>query len=414
MKGFDDSEESEEEQRVVKTQKDKKLETFNNVIKDVNNHLKINDFSSLMTDFEKFCEELEKDQAGAQHFIFLENGELPLQYLRILVKIEDAITEAKDQKVALNKTNSVALNKLKQKMKKYLGANGTKSTTYEQLMTTFREKPVWSEDERKAAKAALKKEQDEKAAAKKEETKKATVAAKKQKEESESEEEEEDEEEEESEYDDEEEEEEEESSEEEEMVDIFKIPREQMTPAQRRLKWVKKDRLPAYLQQQLNQKTKKEAPQPTAAEVQKQQKQDKEAGEQKANQISAALTEKETKETVLNLKTDYQSLDFTKLDIVQKKVKELQEERTKGKFDPRYHSTVYAFILQQVKDVKLKVELTIYLLNSLFDFAKISTSGFMGRDTWLITYDNLLALLQLLETTQMQEALKNYLYISQH
>lgn len=63
MKGFDESSESEEEQRVVKTQKDKKLESINAVIKDVNNHIKINDFSSLMGDFEKFCEEIERDQA---------------------------------------------------------------------------------------------------------------------------------------------------------------------------------------------------------------------------------------------------------------------------------------------------------------------------------------------------------------
>lgn len=58
MKGFEESSESEDEQRTVKTQKDKKLETINGIIKDVNNHIKINDFNSLMTDFEKFTEEL--------------------------------------------------------------------------------------------------------------------------------------------------------------------------------------------------------------------------------------------------------------------------------------------------------------------------------------------------------------------
>jgi len=61
MKGFEESSESEDEQRVVKTQKDKKLETINAIIKDINNHIKINDFSSLMTDFEKFTEEIHRD-----------------------------------------------------------------------------------------------------------------------------------------------------------------------------------------------------------------------------------------------------------------------------------------------------------------------------------------------------------------
>ena len=55
------------------------------------------------------------------------------------------------------------------------------------------------------------------------------------------------EEEEESEEESEEEESEEESEEEE--VNIFNMPREQLTPAQRRLKWVKFERLPLYLQE---------------------------------------------------------------------------------------------------------------------------------------------------------------------
>jgi hypothetical protein len=42
----------------VLTQKDKQLESLNTVIKDINNHLKINDFSALMQDFESFSAEL--------------------------------------------------------------------------------------------------------------------------------------------------------------------------------------------------------------------------------------------------------------------------------------------------------------------------------------------------------------------
>lgn len=245
MKGYDDEQsDGEEKQRVVKTAKDKKLETLNNVMKDVANHLKINDFTSLMSDFEKFTEELQRDQDTNQGLIYPKgaDGVLPLAYLRVLVKIEDAINDTtqqvKDKKVTLNKTNSVSLNKLKQKMKKYLQATGPQDNSLEQQIAKFREDPVWSEDERKAAKAAEKKKQEAKAAAKKEAS-------------------EEEEEEEESYYDEEEaSEKESEASEEEEeaLVDIFKVPREQLTPAQRRLKWVKKDRLPQHLQQLLQQK----------------------------------------------------------------------------------------------------------------------------------------------------------------
>lgn len=60
MKDFDDSSESEEENRVVKTGKDKRAETMNNIIKDLKNHLKINDFSMLMDDFDKLTDEIAK------------------------------------------------------------------------------------------------------------------------------------------------------------------------------------------------------------------------------------------------------------------------------------------------------------------------------------------------------------------
>jgi translation initiation factor 3 subunit C len=119
MKNFEESSESEEEQRVVKTQKDKKLEIFNAIKKEINNHVKINDFSSLMTDFERFCEDIERDQASHASVIFesSKDGVLPISVLRIFVKIEDAINDTqnsvKDKKVTLNKTNSVSLNKLK-------------------------------------------------------------------------------------------------------------------------------------------------------------------------------------------------------------------------------------------------------------------------------------------------------------
>ena len=148
------------------------------MIKDINNHLRINDFSQLMTDFDKFCEEIEKDEDQNRGIIYTKgnDGVLPLNLLRLLVKIENAITETqqqvKDKKLNLNKTNSVQMNKLKQKMKKYLSTKGPAGNTLEQQIAKFRENPVWSEDERKAVKAAQKAQEEAKAAAKKVEEKK--------------------------------------------------------------------------------------------------------------------------------------------------------------------------------------------------------------------------------------------------
>ena len=63
------------------------------------------------------------------------DGVLPIKYLRLLVKIEDAIIETnaqvKEKKKTLNKINSVAMNKLKQKMKKYLQATGPSDNNLE-------------------------------------------------------------------------------------------------------------------------------------------------------------------------------------------------------------------------------------------------------------------------------------------
>jgi len=78
----------------------------------------------------------------------------------------------------------------------------------------------------------------------------------------------------------------------------------------------------------------------------------------------------------------------------------------RGKFDPRYHSTVYIYMLQQVRDNRTKVELTLNLLNSLFDSAKVSSQGYMGRDVWLITYTHLQSLMTLLDSPQLKESLK--------
>jgi translation initiation factor 3 subunit C len=120
------------------------------------NHLKINDFGSLLSDFERLSEEVDKSLAGNAALIELEKGDiLPNVVVRAFVKIEDAINEstqaAKEKKLTLSKQNSMSLNKLKQKLKKYLSSTGPADNNFEKQLAKFRESPVWSEDERAAA-----------------------------------------------------------------------------------------------------------------------------------------------------------------------------------------------------------------------------------------------------------------------
>jgi hypothetical protein len=126
------------------------------MLADLKNHLKINDFGSLLTDFEKLSEEVDKSLAGNVALIDIEKGDiLPNVVIRAFVKIEDAINETqqatKDKKMTLSKQSSMSLTKLKQKLKKYLSSTGPADNNFEKQLAKFRENPVWSEDERAAA-----------------------------------------------------------------------------------------------------------------------------------------------------------------------------------------------------------------------------------------------------------------------
>lgn len=161
MKNFGESSESEEETRVVKTGQDKKIEHLNLIFSDLKNHLKINDFGQIMTDFERLTTEIQRSLDNIGGVIVFEAGEkMPNNVIRAFIKIEDAINESnqavKDKKLTLSKQNSVSLNKLKQKVKKYLSTTGPADNNYEKQLATFREKPIWSEDEVRAAKDAAK------------------------------------------------------------------------------------------------------------------------------------------------------------------------------------------------------------------------------------------------------------------
>lgn len=135
----------------MRSEKVKRQEVFDNIIKDLKNHLKINDFSSIHTDFEKITEELKA--SGDILFGPGSNSTLPIIIVRTFAHIDKAINDVtNEQKKKLSKNSSQALTKLKQKFKKYLLTTGPESDNFDMQLTKFKENPVWSEDERKAAK----------------------------------------------------------------------------------------------------------------------------------------------------------------------------------------------------------------------------------------------------------------------
>jgi len=168
---FDSGEESEEEQRVVRTQKDKKQELFDKIVRDLKNHLKISDFSSILSDFEKITEEI---QNSSQVLFEAGSEELPLFILRNLAHIDNSINNVtSDDKKKMSKNNSQSYNKLKQKFKKYLQTTGPDENVYEVQLNRFKEKPVWSEDEQKAKAKKVKDKAKEKKSAQEEKKKEA-------------------------------------------------------------------------------------------------------------------------------------------------------------------------------------------------------------------------------------------------
>lgn len=100
---------------------------------------------------------------------------------------------------------------------------------------------------------------------------------------------------------------------------------------------MKKERLPPHIQAQLGYKP--TAPKPVHTKVEKKLEKVPEA-----IPTASAIAEIE-KETKLNLKNDFH-VDYTESANVYVKIKEIQEERSRGKFNPNYHAKLLSFMLE--------------------------------------------------------------------
>ncbi|CAL8069829.1 unnamed protein product [Calicophoron daubneyi] len=135
----------EEEKRVVKSAKDKRVEEMQSIIKNLNNHKKIKDMSNIVTDFESLVRVYEKSVK------MNELDGVPAFYVRCIAELEDFINDSWEKKREMNKGAARALTVLKQRVKKY-------NRDFEENIKDFREHPENYQEEAAAERSA---EEDE-------------------------------------------------------------------------------------------------------------------------------------------------------------------------------------------------------------------------------------------------------------
>ena len=127
--GVDSDAESEEEERKVVAGADKSTNALTDVFDKMKNHIKIDDFVSLQTDFEEIVVEMQKCVGSV--FATDKFQTLPPWVLKQFVALEDCINEVTpEQKKKMNKLNAQAFTKLRQKLKKYFAETGDNENFY--------------------------------------------------------------------------------------------------------------------------------------------------------------------------------------------------------------------------------------------------------------------------------------------
>ena len=117
----------------------KRYEEISNIIKNIRNHKKIKDMSSILNSFEEFT----RAHAKAQPVIMKEeNGVMPKFIVRALCELEIFINEAWEDKAGrknMSKNNGKAMGTLRQKFRKYI-------KDFDQDLKKFRENPDQGDD----------------------------------------------------------------------------------------------------------------------------------------------------------------------------------------------------------------------------------------------------------------------------
>jgi len=133
----DSDDDESDEQRVVRSAKDRRYDALVDIVQKMRNHIKINDWGEIQNDFDGLNKQLELlkkidlglgtgGKAGAP---------IPPLYLATCVMMEQVLEEAMEKKesLKLSKTNTKALNTMKQRLRK-------NNKLYEEEIREFREK----------------------------------------------------------------------------------------------------------------------------------------------------------------------------------------------------------------------------------------------------------------------------------
>lgn len=134
---YSSSESEDEGKRVVRSEKDKRFDELRATMRQIKNHLKINDWTAVQKDFDQLTKQLEKAEK------VLKKEGLPIFLLSTMVQTEKAQKEQFENKSLYKKMaapNAKALNTMKQKIKKFISQY---SVEFEKYMKN----PVEEEEE---------------------------------------------------------------------------------------------------------------------------------------------------------------------------------------------------------------------------------------------------------------------------
>ncbi|KAL3902332.1 MAG: hypothetical protein SGARI_005888, partial [Bacillariaceae sp.] len=133
---FSDSDSDESEARVVKSGKERAIETFNKHIAAIRNAMKNKDYFAMQTEFDELSKAMVKNKK------ILQEG-IPRPVVRILVDLEDYVPERLADKAAFKKLSARqgrALNRMKLTLKKH-------NKPYAVVMDHYRKNPDTGDDD---------------------------------------------------------------------------------------------------------------------------------------------------------------------------------------------------------------------------------------------------------------------------